>query len=247
MLVREVAPGIHWLEHANTNLYLVEDDDGVMVVDAGLPTVWRHLVSALQDLGIAKGSVTSLVLTHAHFDHLGAAAKIRAHFRAPIMVHPKDEYIAAHPYRYDHENARVLYPLKHPGSIPLLARMTAAGALTVRGVTDVVHLNAGPAPTLPGNPDLLHVPGHTAGHMALHFPDRGALICGDALVTLNPYTGGSGPQIVSGAATADSRQALASLDALAAVDAEIVLTGHGEPWHGSPADAVTIARRNGAS
>jgi len=73
------------------------------------------------------------------------------------------------------------------------------------------------------------------------------VIAGDAFVTFNPYTSSTGPQIVSGAATADSAQALASLDRVAALDAEIVLTGHGEPWHGGPAAAVAQARERGAT
>ncbi|MHA7141916.1 MBL fold metallo-hydrolase [Arthrobacter sp. Sr33] len=247
MLIRDVGPGIHWLEHAGVNLYLVEDNNGVMIVDSGLPAVWPHLRSALRELGYQQDSIRALVLTHAHFDHLGTAARIRSRLRAPILVHREDEYIAAHPYRYDHENSRLLYPVKHPKSIPYLTRMALAGALNVRGVTDVHYLREGHCTDLPGSPEVIHVPGHTAGHTALNFSDRGVLICGDALVTLNPYTGITGPAIVSGAATADSGKALESLEKLAGVDADIMLTGHGEPWRASPADAVAIARRNGPS
>ncbi len=52
---------------------------------------------------------------------------------------------------------------------------------------------------------------------------------------------------MAGAATADSKQALASLDALAATGAETVLTGHGEPWIGGVEEAVQRARAAGAS
>jgi glyoxylase-like metal-dependent hydrolase (beta-lactamase superfamily II) len=93
----------------------------------------------------------------------------------------------------------------------------------------------------------MFTPGHTLGHCALHFPDRDAVIAGDAVVTLNPYTGRPGPQIVSGAATADSRRALDSLDALAETGASTVLTGHGDPWRGGAAEIVRLARESGAS
>src|SRR4051812_49757386 len=54
------------------------------------------------------------------------------------------------------------------------------------------------------SPKVVFTPGHTHGHCALHLADRGVVIAGDAFVTYNPYTSSSGPQIVSGAATADS-------------------------------------------
>lgn len=247
VFTRNVAHGIHRIEHAYVNTYLVEDDAGVAVIDAGLPGMWNELTAALKQLGYGPGDVRALVLTHAHFDHVGTAARLRAEYRTPILVHREDEYIAAHPYRYLHENNRFQYPVKYPKSLRYLGSMTLAGALNVRGVTDVHPLTAASGPTLPGAPEVLHTPGHTAGHVALHFPDRGALISGDSLVTLDPYTGATGPQIVAGAATANSAQALQSLAALAETDASVLLTGHGEPWTGGAAAAVEQALRRGAS
>jgi glyoxylase-like metal-dependent hydrolase (beta-lactamase superfamily II) len=100
---------------------------------------------------------------------------------------------------------------------------------------------------VPGTPQVVFTPGHTLGHCALHFPDRNAVIAGDAVVTFNPYRASKGPQIVSGAATVDSTRALASLDALAATGAQTVLTGHGEPWKDGAEAIVEHARRRGPS
>lgn len=66
-------------------------------------------------------------------------------------------------------------------------------------------------------------------------------------MTLNPYTGQRGPQIVAGAATADSAAALRSLDALAATGARIALTGHGPAWTDGVQRACELARAAGAS
>jgi glyoxylase-like metal-dependent hydrolase (beta-lactamase superfamily II) len=247
MFTRDIADGIHRIEHAYVNTYLVEDDNGLAIIDAGLPGMWPQLSRAVRDLGYGPGSVTALVLTHAHFDHVGTAARIRREFRAPILVHDGDRYIAAHPYRYEHENNRFLYPLRYPKSVPYLGAMTLAGALNVRGVTDVHSLDGDSGSALPGRPRIIHTPGHTAGHVALHYPERDVLICGDSLVTLNPYTGSKGPQIVSGAATANSPEALASLNLLAQTNAPVLLTGHGEPWTGGAESAVEQALARGAS
>jgi glyoxylase-like metal-dependent hydrolase (beta-lactamase superfamily II) len=247
MLTRNVADGIHLIEHAFTNVYLVEDNGSLMIVDTGLPAAQHAISSAVRSLGHGPGSVSAIVLTHGHFDHTGTAAKLRAEFRAPVLAHPADHYITAHPYRYAHEQSRWKYPLRFPASLRTLGAMTMAGALLVRGVGDVLELGPDSGSTLPGQPRILPTPGHTAGHVALHFPERGALICGDSIVTLNPYTGHRGPQIVSGAATADSAVALASLQALADTGAGLLLPGHGDPWTAGAQSAVEQALEHGAS
>ncbi|PPF79353.1 MBL fold metallo-hydrolase [Subtercola sp. Z020] len=244
-LTVDVAPGIHQLEHGFVNSYLVTEGDSVTLVDTGLPTTWPHLVAALGHLGRQVGDIHAVVLTHAHFDHLGVADRLRRQ-GTPVWLHPGDRKIARHPYRYAHERARLAYPLAYPAARPLLAGMARAGALWVRGVEATVDLATSGEVDVPGRPSVVFSPGHTDGHTALHFPGRGALLSGDALVTLDPYTGGRGPQIVAGAATADSEQALASLRALAATDAALVLPGHGTVWRQGIASAVERALATGA-
>ena len=98
----------------------------------------------------------------------------------------------------------------------------------------------------PDDARLVEVPGHTDGSIAIHLPSRDALLTGDALVTEDPYTGARGAQIVAGAATASSADALRSLDALAETGATTVLTGHGPGWRHGIRRAVEVARRRGA-
>lgn len=131
----------------------------------------------------------------------------------------------------------MLYLIRPP-FLRIMASLTASGALwaprlkSVRTFSDETQL------PVPGSPRVIFTPGHTFGHCAFHLPDRDVLIAGDAVVTLNPYTGGTGPQLVARAATADSTKAMASLDAIAATGAGTVLTGHAEPWrHGAEAIA----------
>jgi glyoxylase-like metal-dependent hydrolase (beta-lactamase superfamily II) len=242
MFTQNVAEGIHRIEHAFTNCYLVEDGGGLLLVDAGLPGTRREFVNALGVLGRSVDDVRAVVLTHGHFDHLGFAEQLRVQRGVPVYGHPDDAYIASHPYRYQRERTPLLYPVRYPKAVPVLARMAAAGALKVRGVKFLEPLTPESAAALPGHPVLVPSPGHTKGHCALSFPERGALISGDALVTLDPYTGRTGPQIVARAATADTPAALASLDALEATGAGTVLPGHGQVWTAGIAQAAREAR-----
>ena len=128
----------------------------------------------------------------------------------------------------------------------LIGQMMARGAPLTRGIAEVADLQADGTLDVPGRPRIIHTPGHTHGHVALHFADRDALIAGDAVVTLDPYTAKTGPRLVARAATADTERALASLDALSATGARTVLTGHGEPWTEGVEAMVREARAAGA-
>jgi glyoxylase-like metal-dependent hydrolase (beta-lactamase superfamily II) len=245
--IRNVAPGVHRLAHAYVNCYIVEDGTAVTIVDAAFPQTWRYLPEALESVGRSLGDVEALVLTHAHFDHVGFAARAQQELDLRVLVHEGDRRLAAHPYRYARERSPLLYPLRYPRSLPIIAAMTSAGALAVPGVTGATIMPSSGALDVPGHPTVIATPGHTDGHCALHLPERDVVISGDALVTLDPYKGARGPQIIAGAATADSDLALASLERLRQTGARIVLPGHGEPWRHGIGAAVTAAQAAGAS
>ncbi|WP_418605392.1 MBL fold metallo-hydrolase [Georgenia sp. SUBG003] len=153
MLERDVGKGVHRLEHAYVNCYLIEDDDGrLTVVDAGLPAFWPLLGAALRELGRRPRDIAALVLTHAHFDHVGVARRLQERLGVPVWAHEKEKYLAAHPYRYAHENMRGIYPLRHPRAAMILGAMARAGALTVKGVSTTSSLEDGVRLDVPGRP-----------------------------------------------------------------------------------------------
>jgi glyoxylase-like metal-dependent hydrolase (beta-lactamase superfamily II) len=239
---KNIADGVHLVSASFVNCYLLEDERGLTLVDTGLPAMWGQLMDAVTELGFSPGDISAVVLTHAHFDHTGCAARAQQELSLPIWAHAEDHYVAAHPYRYRRQRPAIFYPLRYPRAIPILGSMAKAGAFKVRGVRGVQPLTPDSVLDVPGRPRIVFTPGHTAGHCALHLADRRTVLTGDALVTLDPYTGFTGPQIVARAATADTAQALASLDALAATGAQVVLPGHGEPWRTGIQAAVDHAK-----
>ena len=238
----DVAPGVHRVEDAYTNWYLVEEGDALTVVDAGVPTSWDSLLDALKRLGRSVDDIRALVLTHAHFDHVGFAEKARQRLDIPVFAHRREVALTRHPTRYDHEQPRVRYLATQPRALPIIASLTRHRAFFPSPIGEVTPYGDDDTLDVPGRPRVVFSPGHTYGHCALHLPDRDAILVGDAFVLLDPYTGRRGPRVVARAATADSERAKASLDALAATGARVALTGHGEPWTNGIEAAVAKAK-----
>jgi glyoxylase-like metal-dependent hydrolase (beta-lactamase superfamily II) len=246
VLEANAAPGIHRIEDAHTNWYLVEDGGRLTIVDTGLPRSWRSLQLALGELGRTARDVEAVVLTHAHFDHMGFARRAQRELGVPLWAHANEPSLVSHPWRYHHERSRLPY-LRHPEFLRVFTEMTAMGALWVKGTDSVRSYGSHDQLDVPGRPQVIFTPGHTDGHCSLLFADRGAVLVGDAFVMLDPYTGRSGPCIVAGAATADSARALTSLNSLAHCDADVALTGHGPAWRGSMSEAAARANDAGAA
>jgi glyoxylase-like metal-dependent hydrolase (beta-lactamase superfamily II) len=246
-LQRDAAPGVHRIEDAFTNWYLIEHGERLTIVDAGVPGSWRSLHQVLGRLGRGPDALAALLLTHAHFDHLGFAERVRARYGVPVHVHANDVPLTRHPWRYDHEAARVRYLLTQPRALPMVAAFVRERAWFPPPVAEVRTYAEGDTLPVPGAPRALFTPGHTRGHCSLYLPDRDCVIAGDAVVTLDPYTGRRGPRAVARAATVDAARNLAGLDAIARTGAGTVLVGHGPPWTGGAESIVALARAAGAA
>jgi glyoxylase-like metal-dependent hydrolase (beta-lactamase superfamily II) len=247
MLQRDVAEGVHRIEDARTNWYLVEEDRGrrLTVVDCGYPASWRSLQSALSELGREPADVEAVVLTHAHPDHIGFAERIRAEWHVPVWLHERDRSLSRHPFNYEKEHS----PLRHASlyGLRFAAGMVRAGVLRTRPLGDVRAFADEEELDVPGRPRPVPTPGHTHGHTAFHLPQRGVVIAGDALTTHDPYANRRGAFVMSGASNADSTQAVASLQQIADTGAATVLVGHGDPWTDGAQAAVDAARAAGPS
>jgi glyoxylase-like metal-dependent hydrolase (beta-lactamase superfamily II) len=240
MIEREAAPGIHRIENNHTNFYVVEAGGAYTVVDAGLPISWQSLEKA-----VPVDRIEALILTHAHFDHIGIAERMRKTLGIPVYVHENDVPLTMHPRLYSRERSPLWYVATQPQAFPIVAGFLATRSFWPRRVAEVRRFTDGTL-DVPGSPRIVPTPGHTLGHVSFHFPDRDAVIAGDAVVLLDPYTAATGPRLVARGATADVARAARSLDALAATGAQTVLTGHGPVWRDGAERIVEQARASGA-
>src|SRR3954452_18624872 len=121
MLETNVAEGVHRIEDAYTNWYLLEEDDRLTVVDCGVPTSWESLEAPLGALGRRRDQIEAVVLTHAHFDHIGFAERARRELGIPIWVHENDVPLTRRPRQYSHERTPLAYVATRPRALPIVA------------------------------------------------------------------------------------------------------------------------------
>jgi glyoxylase-like metal-dependent hydrolase (beta-lactamase superfamily II) len=243
--VVEAAPDVFLAVGSRTNWCLIRDGDAITLIDAAWPKDYPAVVDSLHQIGAGPDQVDAAVLTHAHSDHAGVAERLRAEHGAVVRTHRAEVGHATGEY---HQRVR---------PIDLLARMWrpsvavfAVGSIA-RGGTDPtpvagVEAFGGSPLDVPGRPVPVTTPGHTSGHCSFHLPGSGIVITGDALVNRNVLTNRPGPRLMPRIFSHDWEQALVSLDALAVLDAHVLLPGQGAPLHMPASEAVAQAKQSSA-
>ncbi|WP_116707838.1 MBL fold metallo-hydrolase [Actinomycetospora cinnamomea] len=242
MRVETVGDGVHLVRGMAVNWVLVADGDAVTVIDGGYPGDADALETSLAAIGRAPADVVAALVTHAHVDHVGGLARFAARHGTPVRTGPTE---ARHTRREFLEQAGpsdVARNAWRPRVLAWAVHAARAGALRAVCIPDAAGDAVPGVPLdLPGRPVPVATPGHTSGHTAYLLPGAGALVSGDALVTGHPTTARTGPQRLRAFFDHDTVRADAALDALAGLDAGVLLPGHGPPWPGTPAEAVALA------
>jgi glyoxylase-like metal-dependent hydrolase (beta-lactamase superfamily II) len=239
----EVAPGVFRLGSPIVNWYLLDEGGRLTAIDAGLSGYGDALEAHLAALGFGLGDVEAVILTHSDGDHTGLAARMRD-AGARVLIGTDDAATLAKPgpKKGDAAPTKLARAMWRPSFWRFFGHMARNGGAKDHGLTDAATYRAGDVLDVPGRPRALATPGHTAGHCSFLFEERRVLFAGDALCTWNPLTGSREPQLMPRVFNEDNAAARASLDTLAAAEADLVLPGHGDPWEKTPAAAVERAR-----
>ncbi len=211
------------------NVYLIEDDGGLTVFDAGS----AQMTGAIRAAGARFGGIRRVILGHADCGARGGAAGLEA----PVYCHPLERLAAeaATPYR-DYWDLSLLKGWARP-LYPRLLATWDGGALELAGTVDEGDEVAGFR--------VLHLPGHAPGLIALHRAEDGLALVSDLLFTLNPETGlRADAHVPNPAFNFDTNQARESIRRLALLAPSVVWPAHSRPVSG---DDVELQLQRAAS
>jgi glyoxylase-like metal-dependent hydrolase (beta-lactamase superfamily II) len=216
--VREVVDGVFELTLGIVNVHLVVTDEGVVLVDTGLPRRSALIDRGLSDIGKAVGDVRTVLLTHHHFDHTGNVADVRRRSGARVVAHAAD--------------APVITGAFAPPAAGLLVRLTRKLVGTAEPTKIDQLITAAESEPSPGF-TAIHTPGHTRGHVS-YLLDRagGVLFAGDAAAAARDGRVRSAPRN----AVADVAELDRSVGRLASYEFEHAVFGHGPAVSGRAAD-----------
>ena len=256
--ITEVAPGILRLQLpieftglGHVNCYALEDERGFALIDPGMPgpTNWEFLLGRLALAEIPLARVHTVLVTHSHPDHFGAATMLAQETGAEIVAHERfrtffdlgdidDSELEDADPDMDPELAAFLHLLDNPRESPWggaglgppperMAELRANAALALpwmRSPTPTQRVGDLQRIRLGGREWVgLDTPGHTDDHLCLFDEENGILIAGDqVLPSITPH--------ISGMVEDALQRFIDSLDRLAGIGrVEVALPAHGHP------------------
>ena len=217
--VRELAPGIHVLggtKGGHVRAFLLETGTELTLVDTLFEDDARDVLAAVRQLGRSPRDLSQIVLTHAHRSHLGGVAALKRETGARVLAHGWEADIVS--------GDRPAQPVGLKPTRPFRTYPFQVGIFLGRPnhrpcpIDDSVGEGDAVGPL-----EVLHAPGHSPGHLAFHWGERGLLIAGDAVATWPRFEAGWP------AFTLNAEQHRKSIERLATLAPTLVGVGHGDP------------------
>lgn len=229
----KVAPHVWGMKEIFVNVFMIynPEKDSWVLVDAGLKTSIMNIRKMAHDL-FGDRHPAAIILTHGHFDHVGALEELANEWEVPVFAH----YL-----EFPYLNGKSQYPPADPttggGMMSWMSFMYPRGPVNI--TENLVRLpDNGEIPVLPGW-KFIHTPGHSPGHISLFREKDRLLIAGDAIVTTQAESVISvmldreevcGPPVYF---TINWPAAERSVKKLAALRPNILVSGHGKPLQGA--------------
>jgi len=227
----EVAPDIFSFTTQFVNVCFVGYSDNWVLIDAGTPKSAQMIIDEAKNRFGSSAKPKVIVLTHAHFDHIGSIMELIEEWDVPIYAHTLEL-----PYLTGKKNYAVPDRTVDNGLIAKISPMFPTEAIDLGSRINPLPENG----SIPQMDEWrwIHTPGHTEGHISLFRETDRTLIAGDAFVTVKQeslYSVITQELEIHGPPrylTTDWDSARESVKALEKLKPAIAITGHGHPVTG---------------
>lgn len=229
----EVAPDVFVYTIQIVNIVLVGQKGlkDFVLIDAGMPKSSEKIIEVIEERFGEGAAPKAIILTHGHFDHVGAVVDLVEKWQVPVYAHALEL-----PYL----TGKQAYPTPDTSvEGGLVSKMSTI--FPIQPIQLGSHVQALPADgTIPALPEFrwLPTPGHSVGHISLFRERDRLLIVGDAFITVKQeymYKVYTQEKEMSGPPrylTPDWEAAKKSVEQLAALNPEIAVVGHGVTMQG---------------
>jgi glyoxylase-like metal-dependent hydrolase (beta-lactamase superfamily II) len=218
--------------------------DEFVLVDAGMPKSAQSIISEIENRFGTNARPKAILLTHAHFDHVGALLELLRHWDVPVYAHK-----AELPYLQGEKDYERPDQTVEGGMVVKMSPLFPTESINISSRVSPLH-DDGSIPELP-EWEWIHTPGHTEGHVSFFRKRDRALIVGDAFITTkqeNLFDVITQKLEISGPPrylTTDWKAAKKSVEHLASLHPEVAITGHGKPVEGKwLADHLALLARD---
>lgn len=230
----EVLPDLFCYTNQIVNVCFVGDpnrNDEWVLIDTGMPESANRIIKEIENRFGENRKPKAILLTHGHFDHVGAVVDLVRKWNVPVYAHEMEMPFLTGKKSYPEPDGTV------EGG--LVAKMSPMFPNEPVDLGDSVK----PLPadgTVPNMPNWrwIHTPGHAPGHISLFREQDRTLIVGDAFVTVKQeslYKVMTQEVELNGPPrylTTDWDAAKESVLKLEALKPEVAVTGHGQPMAG---------------
>lgn len=218
----------HTIQIVNICFIGSPDSDGWVLVDAGMPGSAEAIIAAAEKRFGPDSRPQAIILTHGHFDHVGAVIELVQHWQVPVYAHELEL-----PFLTGQQSYPPPDPTAGGGLVSAMSFLFPNEPINLSDSIKALPMDG----SLPGLPEWrwIHTPGHTPGHVSLFREKDRALIAGDAFVTVKQesvYKVIMQKQEISGPPryfTMDWSSARRSVESLAELEPSAAITGHGLP------------------